>query len=235
MKNTLLVPLVTSGKDVVFETNKDYMINCVDAITSFDLSIFDEIYFILKNDVASLYNIKDKISADMSRLQKHINLPPYNFVYLPQLTISPTETIYETLNIIGWDDRRLFIKDGDNKFDINDINITNINTINVITFSLEKLTLVDPQHKSYILKDKQNIIINCIEKNILSGEFIAGGYIFNDAKIFKLGYDNLKKMVNNFYISDVIYWILLNTTKIVIPIEANSFIDFNIKNSFKYV
>lgn len=226
MKNTLLVPLVTSGQNIVFETNKDYMMNCVDAITSFNLSLFDEIYFILNDKVASLYNIKDKISADMLRLQKHINLPVYDFICLPQLTTSNAETIYKALDIIGWDNRCIVIKDGDNKFNINDIK--NINNISVITFSLSALNLVDPQHKSYILKDQYGFITNCIEKNILSDEFIAGGYIFNDAKIYKLSYDNLKKITDKFYISNIIYWILLNTREIVKPIEANSFIDFNI-------
>ena len=108
MKRTLIVPLVTNGNSKVFEYNQfDCIINCVDAVSSLEISKFDEIYFILNKQVAQPWRLEEKISADVTRLN-HIH---FSFIMLPSMTDSPAETIYKALSVIGWDDRRIFIKD----------------------------------------------------------------------------------------------------------------------------
>lgn len=223
---TLIMPLMTNFENsVVFTYSADKcMIRCVDALLSLNtlLEKFDEIYFVINENVDSHWNLQQKISADMSRLY----CTNYKFIVLPKMTSSPAETVYNALSIIGCDNRTIFIKDGDNKFilDKSDMLFDNY----VVTASLEKQTFVDPQHKSYVKTDEQGFITNCIEKRIISDKFIAGGYSFRDANLFKIGYDSLKKYCTSFYISDIIYWLILNKNEKFLPIEINNFLDFNI-------
>ena len=222
MKKTLIVPLVTNGNSKVFEYNQfDCIINCVDAVSSLEISKFDEIYFILNKQVAQPWRLEEKISADVTRLN-HIH---FSFIILPSMTDSPAETIYKALSVIGWGDRCIFIKDGDNKFTL-DSTPTSGNYI--ITSSLENLDRVDPKHKSYVKTDEQGFVTNCIEKRVISDKFIAGGYCFRTAHMFKEAYEALKNYNNTFYISDIIYWLILNKDEKFLPVEAKDFLDFNI-------
>ena len=222
MKRTLIVPLVTNGNSKVFEYNQfDCIINCVDAVSSLEISKFDEIYFILNKQVAQPWRLEEKISADVTRLN-HIH---FSFIILPSMTDSPAETIYKALSVIGWGDRCIFIKDGDNKFTL-DSPPTSGNYI--ITSSLENLDCVDPKHKSYVKTDEQGFVTNCIEKRVISDKFIAGGYCFRTAHMFKEAYEALKNYNNTFYISDIIYWLILNKDEKFLPVEAKDFLDSNI-------
>ncbi len=222
MKRTLIVPLVANKNSKVFEYNsKMCLINCVDAITSLEVTKFDEIFFILNKELSQPWRLEEKISADMTRMN-HIR---FSFVVLPNMTVSPAETIYKAMSIIGWKDRSIFIKDGDNKFELEE---TPVSGNYIITSSLEKLARVDPQHKSYIKTDEQGFVTNCIEKRVVSDKFIAGGYCFRNAELFKEAYEELKKYDTTFYISDIIYWLILNKDEKFLPIEAKEFTDFNI-------
>lgn len=221
MKRTLIIPLVTDYHSKVFEYDKDTcMINCVNCISKLELNKFDEIYFILRDDVTQSLRLTEKISADIIRIS---NIR-FNFILLPETTSSPTETIYKAMSTIGWNDRMIFIKDGDNMFRVDDLELGNY----VVTASLENMQLVDPQHKSYVKLDEQGFITNCIEKRVVSDKFIAGGYSFSDANLFKVAYENLKKYNSSFYISDIIYWLILNKDEKFLPLEAVEFNDFNI-------
>ena len=221
MKRTLIIPLVADVHSKVFEYDRDTcMINCVKCISTLELNKFDEVHFVLYSETAKTLRLTEKISADMTRISN----VRFNFVLLSNTTSSPAETVYKALSTIGWDNRTIFIKDGDNAFNVNNIKFDNC----IITASLENISLVDPQHKSYIKVDEQGFITNCIEKRVISDKFIAGGYSFKDAKLFKTAYENLKKYTSTFYISDIIYWLILNKDEKFLPIEAIEFNDFNI-------
>lgn len=221
MKRTLIIPLVADAHSKVFEYNKDNcMINCVRCISTLELNKFDEVHFILYNETAKTLRLTEKISADMTRISN----VRFNFILLPNITSSPAETVYKALSVIGWDNRIIFIKDGDNMFEVDGLELNNC----IVTASLENISLVDPQHKSYIKIDEQGFITNCIEKRVISDKFIAGGYSFKDAKLFKMAYENLKKYTSTFYISDIIYWLILNKDEKFLPSEAVKFNDFNI-------
>lgn len=221
MKRTLIIPLVADVHSKVFEYDRDTcMINCVKSISTLELNKFDEVHFVLYSETTKTLRLTEKISADMTRISN----VRFNFILLSNITSSPAETVYKALSTIGWDNRMIFIKDGDNTFNVNNIKFDNC----IITASLENISLVDPQHKSYIKVDEQGFITNCIEKRVISDKFIAGGYSFKDAKLFKTAYENLKKYTSTFYISDIIYWLILNKDEKFLPIEAIEFNDFNI-------
>ena len=223
MIKTLLIPLVTDSSSVVFKYNILNCIQCVNAMKDIARK-FDEVYFVIH--AANVFNhmIDKKIGIDM----KVHGLDNFSFIILPKQTSSPAETIYEALQKIGVENRSIFIKDGDNKFTINDdFNIDNSNAI--IISSIEKLELVDPIHKSYVKTDEQGLVVNCIEKRVISDKFIAGGYFFKNAESFVNAYDELKKYNDKFYISDIIYWMILNKDEKFIPYEVDIFEDFNLK------
>ena len=46
--------------------------------------------------------------------------------------------------------------------------------------------------------------------------------------MFKEEYEALKNYNNTFYISDIIYWLILNKDEKFLPVEAEDFLDFNI-------
>lgn len=223
MIKTLLIPLVTDSSSVVFKYNTFNCIQCVNAMKDI-AEKFDEVYFIVH--AINVFNcmINKKINIDM----KIHGLDNFSFIILPKQTSSPAETIYEALQKIGVENRSIFIKDGDNRFTINDdFNIDNSNAI--IISSLEKLALVDPIHKSYVKTDEQGLVVNCIEKRVISDKFIAGGYFFKNAKSFVDAYNELKKYNDKFYISDIIYWMILNRDEKFIPYEVDNFEDFNLR------
>ena len=97
--------------------------------------------------------------------------------------------------------------------------------------SLEKLGLVDPVHKSYLNVDEQGFITNAIEKRVISDKFIAGGYSFESAVDYITAYDALNELNNGekFYVSDIIYWLILNRNVKFMPLDVEEFVDLNIK------
>lgn len=223
MKKTMIVPCLSKTLNKVFDHNEaNCAINCVYAISEMDVTCFDEIYFVVLAEMDEKYHLTEKICADMGRLLYYKG--EFKVLRLPNMTSSPAETVYRALQAIGAKDRTLFIKDGDNLFYNQNIPTTNA----IITASLEEQTLVDPIHKSYVHLDEQGFITNAIEKRVISDQFIAGGYSFSDAKKYVEAYEELKKISNKFYISDVIFWLILNKNEKFLPVRAKEFTDFNI-------
>lgn len=226
MIRTLIIPCLTLEINPVFEYDNDICtINCVKAISGMNLSDIDEIYFIILKEMDDYYHLADKISVEVKRTIDCENIK-YKIITLDGMTSSPAETVYKALEIIGnINNRSLFIKDADNTFKIE--YMPNDNAL--ITASLEELTLVDTMHKSYIKLDEQGFVTNCIEKRVVSDKFIAGGYIFRDASLFIKAYDALNRISNKFYISDIIFWLILNKNEKFMPVKAMDFKDFNFK------
>ena len=223
MKKTMIVPCLTKETGVVFGHNDETCsINCVYAISEMSISDFDEIYFAVLSEMDETYHLTEKISADMNRLPSFTG--DFRVIRIPLMTQSPAETVYRAIQSIGSDYRSLFIKDGDNMFSNQSIPFGNA----VMTSSLEETTLVDPVHKSYVKLDEQGFITNAIEKRVISDKFIAGGYSFENANDFKEAYEGLKNISDKFYISDVIFWLILNKNAKFLPVKAKDFKDFNV-------
>ena len=219
---TLIIPCLTEEIGTVFGHNAETCsINCVYAISEMDIRCFDEIYFVVLQEMDKKYHLTEKIMSDMVRIEYYKGI--FKVITLQEMTSSPAETIYKALKVIGTD-RSIFIKDGDNMFD--NANIPSVDA--VMTASLEETPLVDPMHKSYVRLDEQGFITNAIEKRVISDQFIAGGYSFKNAQDFMDAYEALKKISDKFYISDVIFWLILNKDARFRPVKADNFKDFNI-------
>ena len=97
---------------------------------------------------------------------------------LDEATSSQAETIYATIikeSIKG----SFFIKDADCSFGAEIFPHNGI-----VVYPLEKLSMVNPQHKSYVAVDDMLYITNTIEKRVIDHYFNAGGYCFEDAETF---------------------------------------------------
>lgn len=227
MIKTLIVPCATKNTNVEFAYNKDtYSINCVNAIKGINLKEFDEIWYIILDDMDNKYHISAKIKTDIRRMFPLLS-NKVHFCALPEMTVSPAETVYKALMLLkrsGDKKRSIMIKDADNTCNIKQEMSGN----SVLVASLEDMDIVDPMHKSYVKLDEQGFITNIIEKRVLSDRFVAGGYLFDDMDDYISAYEKLNNDNESFYISDIIFWLILNTNIQFRPIEAMNFIDFNL-------
>lgn len=222
MKKTLIVPCVTERLNVEFGYSDDCCINCVRAISEIDINVFDEVYFIILEKMDAEYKIASKILSEMSRFENC--RPTVKVIKLVTQTQSPADTIYDALLNIGFEDRSIYIKDADNMCS----NKHALRGNEIMVANLEDMDIIDPKHKSYVQLDEQGFITNAIEQHVISNKFIAGGYAFEDAKQFKDAYDNLKNISTKFYISDIVFWLILNKNVKFRPVIAKDFKDFNI-------
>ena len=223
MIKTLIVPCVTTRKNVEFAIDEEMCcINCVRAISNIDIDNIDEVYFIILSEMDNEYRLTEKITADFSRFEGYKG--KMQVIRLNKMTASSAETIYKALQVIGTDDRTIFIKDADNMC----MNKLPLKDNEVYCASLENIDKVDPMHKSYIKLDEQGFITNAIEKRVISDRFIAGGYSFNYASDYIEAYDALKNITDKFYISDILFWLILNKNAKFMPVNAKDFKDFNI-------
>lgn len=226
---TLIVPMINAEMENIpiefQQDNKTGLINCVRSLMNIDMSQFTAIHFILLKSDEEKWHISERIQIDL----RIIGVPniPIKFSFEDNVTSSQAETIYNEIernNISG----AIFIKDADNACSCENITPKN----SVLIYPLESTPIVDPQHKSYIVVDDQNFVMNIIEKRVISGMFNCGGYSFENVNDFTNAYENIKKYESknvHMYISNIIYWLMLYKGLKFRPIEATAYDDFEIK------
>ena len=123
----------------IFRLNNKGVSLCVDSIMGLDLGLFSHIYFTILHQHDMLYGISAMLRIQLDR----IGLKNAKIVVLEHPTSSQVETIYQTIckeHISG----PIFIKDADCSFTA-EIYPQN----GIVVYPLEKLTIVNPQHKSF--------------------------------------------------------------------------------------
>lgn len=229
MKRVLIIPLMTTNVNATEFQYTDSYLNCVYALHKMKLLSFDKIVFVIDMKIDAYFNLSSKIYADFTRLHYNGGVE----IFIPnKSTKSMAETVYVTIKNLmseyeSSEKLSIFIKDGDNYISLADVPTGNY----VTSASLEKLGLVDPVHKSYLNVDEQGFITNAIEKRVISDRFIAGGYSFESAVDYITAYDALNELNNGekFYVSDIIYWLILNRNVKFMPLDVEEFVDLNIK------
>lgn len=205
MKFSLIIPIAAYRSEYektmpyVFSLNKDGYSLCVEAARRLDVSKFDAVYFTTLKEYDNKYCVSDFLRLQFKRL-KWSNA---KVVLLENRTSSQPETIYETIkaeNITG----SIYIKDADCSF-VSEVSPQNL----IATYQLEKLQWVDPQNKSYVDVDDGYYVTNIIEKRIISHNFCAGGYSFENVDDFTHYYGMLKDE-QGLYLSHIIYAMLLD-------------------------
>ena len=221
MKFSLIIPIAAYRSEYektmpyVFSLNKDGYSLCVEAACRLDVSKFDAVYFTTLKEYDNKYCVSDFLRLQFKRL-KWSNA---KVVLLENRTSSQPETIYETIkseNITG----SIYIKDADCSF-VSEVNPQNL----IATYQLERLKWVDPQNKSYVDVDDGYYVTNIIEKRIISHNFCAGGYSFENVDDFTHSYDMLKDQ-QGLYLSHIIYAMLLDR-HIFRPEYVNDYKDFS--------
>lgn len=222
MNFSLIVPLAADKPEYalcmpnIFSSTDSGVAVCVRSILGLNLESFDHIYFtVLKKHVVSFSvdKILDEQLASVG-LSKVVDI-----VCLDMPTSSQPETVYETIERIGINGP-FMVKDGDSSFSAI---IRPENEICI--YPLDVLSLVNPQHKSYVAIDDSFYVTNIIENRIVSRFFSAGGYVFSSTELFKCYYLPLKHF-RNLYISHIIYYMLLHNNRFR-AIECTDYIDWS--------
>lgn len=221
MKFSLIIPIAAYRSEYektmpyVFSLNKDGYSLCVEAARRLDVSKFDAVYFTTLKEYDNKYCVSDFLRLQFKRL-KWSNA---KVVLLENRTSSQPETIFETIkleDITG----SIYIKDADCSF-VSEVSPQNL----IATYQLEKLQWVDPQNKSYVDVDDGYYVTNIIEKRIISHNFCAGGYSFENVDDFT-HYYNMLKDEQGLYLSHIIYAMLLDR-HIFRPEYVNDYKDFS--------
>ena len=202
----------------VFLLDNEGVMRCVRSILGLNLEVFDTIYFTILRKHADDYDVDAMLSLQFRRL----GLENVKVVILDNPTSTQAETIACTIEgekING----SIFIKDADCYFKA-EIYPEN----GVAVYPLENLNLVDPRHKSYVAVDDMQHITNIIEKRVVSHLFNAGGYCFEDTRLFMKAYQNYRHL-GQIYISHLIYSLLLNR-ELFHPIQVEEYTDWNIES-----
>ena len=233
-KYTLIVPMLNLSskyKDKLpIEFQYDNItgdMNCIKSIFGINLHLVTSIYFCILKEHQEKYHVIEKIMTEMKKHIGKLEYPPECIFVTMDPTSSQAETIYRCIkqyNIEG----QILIKDADNMCIYDEVFMGNC----VLVYPLESTPIVDPQHKSYISVDDQNFVTNIIEKRVISNLFNCGGYSFEDASDFVEGDENVQlyeEVNNHMYISNIIYWLILYKRLKFRPIQAEEYIDFELK------
>ena len=160
------------------------------------------------------YNVVKLINNDLG--SNNIDV-----VSLPKPTKGPADTVSQIINL-GYTNLNsdILIKDCDSFFD-HDISEGNYVCTSVIS---DHQILRKLGNKSFVLSNDQDIIINIIEKDIVSDKFCVGGYKFESAKLFCDSFKYIKNGTSELFVSHVIQH-ALSKNNIFINKKVNNYID----------
>ena len=203
---SLIVPIAADKPEYeshipfVFRMDDSGTMYCLKAILGMELSAFENIYITILKKHDAKYGI-----AGMLRLQiERLNLRNVHICVLETSTRNQADTIYHTIKQEGITGAT-YIKDADGYFK-SEIVVQN----GVAVCPIEKLPVLNPQHKSYVKVDNLFYITNIIEKRVISHLINAGGYCFEDATLFCEYYERVSKTNGKLYLSHIVYSMLLD-------------------------
>ena len=222
---TLIVPIAADSPEYdcklppVFSLTEAGYMRCVQSVQALDLTRFDKILFVILDKHDRRFGIADMLRLQISRL----GLDNAQVLTLPEPTADQPETVAQTIAMAHLSGP-VFIKDADCGFNAEWIPSANC----VAVHPLERLSLVDPQHKSYVTVDDMGFVTNIIEKRVVSHFFCAGGYGFADADEFMAHYRKLRGF-GQLYLSHIIYAMLLDG-KTFRPVFTDNYRDYTLEH-----
>ena len=189
----------------IFKINDFGRMNIINNMIDLPLNDFDTIYIVVNQRIDEIYNVKNMLEIQL----KNEEFGDKTHIVVIKNTRNVVDTVLQTIAQIPYNKFGVFIKDADASFDITELN--NENT--VYTYKLEDVTEINPSSKSYVSTTSDDVVLNIIEKRVISSEFCVGGYYFNDIKKFV----DLCKCVceyDKLYLSNVIYYDILRNGEI---------------------
>ena len=189
----------------IFKINDTGRMNIIRNMIDLPLSDFDKIYIVVNQRIDEIYNIKNMLQVQL----KNEEFGDKTCIVVIENTRNVVDTVLQTVAQIPYSKFGVFIKDADASFNITELN--NENT--VYTYKLEDVKEINPSSKSYVSTTSDDVVLNIIEKRVISSEFCVGGYYFNDIKKFI----DLCERVSEYdklYLSNVIYYDILRNGEI---------------------
>ena len=189
----------------IFKINDTGRMNIISNMIDLPLSDFDKIYIVGNQRIDEIYNIENMLNVQL----KNEEFGDKTCIVVVKNTRNVVDTVLQTVEQIPYSKFGVFIKDADASFNITELN--NENT--VYTYKLEDVKEINPSSKSYVSTTSDDVVLNIIEKRVISSEFCVGGYYFNDIKKFI----DLCECVHEYdklYLSNVIYYDILRNSEI---------------------
>lgn len=153
-------------------------------------------------------------------------------VVLEESVKSQAGDVWQTLKKIDLNESFL-VRDSDNMFVVPNVK----EDFNYVCFSdIQEYKEINAGNKSYIKMNDQGIIVDIIEKKVVSSSFNVGGYFFRSPKEFIESYERLREKGNTeLYISHIIGDLIVNKKVIFFGKKVNSYFDFGTAEDwFKY-
>lgn len=201
--NTLIIPC--AGKSNRFPnmkpkwmlTHPDGELMIEKALSGLNTEVFERII------ITIVKPHDEKYEAGLILSQVFKNNPKIEICLLDDFTSSASETVYLTLekmNVQG----AFVVKDSDNCVDVKiSTPIENF----VVGYDLHKHSdISNIPGKSFLIANKQGIIEDIIEKQVVSNIICLGVYAFESVEIFKSAYKEMlaKNIAGEMYISHII-------------------------------
>lgn len=170
-----------------------------EAVSKLALDSFTGIVVIGLKALEERYHFEHALRQEFTELSPST---PLEVVLLDTPTRNQPETVARGLIECGLTGP-FYIKDSDNRF-----RDTPQPENSVACIDLHALSMVNASNKSYVTADEHGVLINIVEKQIISSLFCVGGYGFNSAEEY-LHHWNLLKTSDNLYVSHIIYAMML--------------------------
>lgn len=150
---------------------------------------------------------------------------------IPHQTKSPSETINYAIENYLKGDCSIIIKDSDGYVDVADMNILEDNFcigVDLATNSVNNIIA-----KSFLKKDKNNIINDIVEKRISSNYICAGVYGFKSSTEFSTEYHKLTNMnlSNEIFVSHIVYSMIIGGS-VFKYVDSTDFKDWGTMNEW---
>lgn len=205
--NTLIIPC--AGKSSRFPnmkpkyllTHPDGSIMLEKALYGLNTEIFDRIIITIVKPHA------DKYEAEIILKQVFADNKKIEICVLDDFTSSASETIYLTLNKMNVSGS-FVVKDSDNKVVVK---IPDKVTNGIIGYDLKMhKNISNIPGKSFLLLNDKNIVLDIIEKEVVSNIICLGVYMFSEAKDFIEKYEELIKndIKGEMFVSHVISYMI---------------------------
>ena len=189
----------------IFKINDTGRMNIISNMIDLPLSDFDKIYIVGNQRIDEIYNIENMLNVQL----KNEEFGDKTCIVVVKNTRNVVDTVLQTVEQIPYSKFGVFIKDADASFNITELN--NENT--VYTYKLEDVKEINPSSKSYVSTTSDDVVLNIIEKRVISSEFCVGGYYFNDIKKF-IDLCECVREYDKLYLSNVIYYDILRNSEI---------------------
>lgn len=170
-----------------------------EAVSKLALDRFSRVTVIGLEELEHRHRFEHALRQEFAQMQ---NMPPVDIVLLSTPTRSQPETVARGLMEAGITGA-FYVKDSDNRF-----RDAPLPENSVTCLDLHTLSMVNASNKSYVSANEDGVLVNIVEKRIISSSFCVGGYGFVSAEDYLHQWELLKDH-DNLYISHIIYGLML--------------------------